>query len=585
MAKLSVIIPSRNEMFLARTIENCLTSMKGDTEVIAILDGAWANPPVVDDPRVRLIHHSVAIGQRAATNEGVRLSSAEYVMKLDAHCILSEGFDIGLMDIISKAGTNVAVVPRQYNLHAFNWRCKKCGVETYQGPTPVVCGEQHNDGKPVKGCGGKEFEQVIVWKPRWSRRTEAWRFDHNLHFQYWPEYSSRKEFASDLIETMSFIGACWAMRKDQWEAIDGLDESHGSWGQMGTEIACKQWLSGAKLLTYKHVWYSHLFRTQGGDFSFPYPNPGVERARARSKDLWLNNAWPKQKHPLSWLISKFKPIVDWHDPAGAEVLKQVEAAGKAFYARPSVVPSADKKISALDGETGRSRAPLKSLVYYTDSRLPDRILKPATAQLNLCCNGHELITVSLKPFALGKNITLARVRGYETMFQQILAGLEAAKGKYVFLCEHDILYHPSHFDFIPPRDDVFYYNRNTWKLDVNTGRALFYLCDQTSGLCADRILLIDHYKKRLQAVADAGGYSRNMGFEPGTNRWALSVDPHGSAHWLSPSPNIDLRHEGNLTRTRWSQDEFRNKSTCQGWKFSDEIPGWGKALEIIKRFV
>ena len=63
---LSVIIPSRNEMFLKQTIDSVIANIEGDTEVIAILDGAWADPPIPDHPRVRLIHHAVAIGQRAA---------------------------------------------------------------------------------------------------------------------------------------------------------------------------------------------------------------------------------------------------------------------------------------------------------------------------------------------------------------------------------------------------------------------------------------------------------------------------------------------------------------------------------------
>ena len=43
---LSILIPARNEMFLARTIEDILTNIEGNTEIIAILDGCWADPPI-----------------------------------------------------------------------------------------------------------------------------------------------------------------------------------------------------------------------------------------------------------------------------------------------------------------------------------------------------------------------------------------------------------------------------------------------------------------------------------------------------------------------------------------------------------
>jgi len=94
---LSVLIPSRNEMFLAKTIENVLSNIRGDTEIIAVCDGSWPDPPIQDDPRVTLIHVSKPIGQRAATNEAARLSRAKFIMKLDAHCKVDEGFDIKLM--------------------------------------------------------------------------------------------------------------------------------------------------------------------------------------------------------------------------------------------------------------------------------------------------------------------------------------------------------------------------------------------------------------------------------------------------------------------------------------------------------
>jgi glycosyltransferase involved in cell wall biosynthesis len=118
----SVLIPARNEMFLRQTIEDVLAHMEADTEVIAVADGAWPDPPIVDHPRVILVHHSESIGQRAATNEAARISRAKYIMKLDAHCALDQGFDKKLMAPY-EAGEldhNVTTIPRQYNLHAFD---------------------------------------------------------------------------------------------------------------------------------------------------------------------------------------------------------------------------------------------------------------------------------------------------------------------------------------------------------------------------------------------------------------------------------------------------------------------------------
>ena len=303
MRDLSVIIPARNEIFLAKTIERVLATIEADTEVIAICDGYWPDPPIVDHPRVNVLHYTESIGQRAATNAGARLSTAKYVMKLDAHCDLDQGFDRKLIEDCQPDWT---MVPMMFNLHGFDWQCKNCGHRTYQGPKLIHCEQCKQDS---------EHEMVVVWKPRRARLTVSWRFDSDMHFQYWREHGRRPECKGKIIDTMSFIGACWFMERDRYWYLEGLDEGHGSWGQVGTEVACKSWLSGGRLCTTKKTWFSHMFRTKNDGFSFPYPMSGnqIKRAQDYSKDLWLNNKWPRAVRPLSWLVDKFKPVPGWEN--------------------------------------------------------------------------------------------------------------------------------------------------------------------------------------------------------------------------------------------------------------------------------
>lgn len=159
------------------------------------------------------------------------------------------------------------------------------------------------------------------------------------------------------------------------------------------------------------------------------------------------------------------------------------------------------------------------------------------------------------------------------MFRQILAGLEALETDVAFLCEHDVLYAPHHFQFTPPRDDCYFYDLAVWKLDAATGRAITYETKQTSGLCANRELLIRHYRERVRRV-EAEGFSRKMGFEPGSHRRPERVDDVPSDVWRSPVPNVDIRHTTNLTQSRWSTAEFRDQRNCRGWQESDRVPGW-----------
>ena len=274
-------------MFLKNTIDDILSNIEADTEIIVILDGAWPTEPIPQHERVTMIYHNTSIGQRAAINEGVRLSRAKFIMKCDAHCAFDKGFDRKLMENCEKDWT---VVPRMYNLHVFDWECKKCKHRYYQGPIPTKCEKCDNT---------TEFQMILVWTPRWNRMSDFYRFDSNLHFQYWGACKDRWKETDMIVETMSLLGACFFMHRERYWEIDGSDEEHGSWGQQGTEIACKTWLSGGRLVTNRNTWFSHMFRTQDG-FGFPYQLSGrdVEKARARSKDMWFNNKWPKAIHTL-----------------------------------------------------------------------------------------------------------------------------------------------------------------------------------------------------------------------------------------------------------------------------------------------
>ena len=131
-----------------------------------------------------------------------------------------------------------------------------------------------------------------------------------------------------------------------------------------------------------------------------------------------------------------------------------------------------------------------------------------------------------------------------------------------------------------PKNDKYYYNINVWKVDYKTGHALHYDCQQTSGLCANRELLIQHYRERVRRV-EAEGFTRRMGFEPGTHGRKERVDDYRAESWKSEYPNVDIRHDKNLTPSRWKKEQFRNQRYTKGWKESDEVPGWGKGLEIL----
>src|SRR3990172_3969603 len=115
----SVIIPSRNEPFLQQTIQSLLDNATGEIEIIAVLDGYWPNPQLINDSRLILIHTGKVKGMRGVINAGVAVAHGEYILKCDAHCMFDKAYDSVLS---SDCENNWIVVPRRYRLDPYEWK-------------------------------------------------------------------------------------------------------------------------------------------------------------------------------------------------------------------------------------------------------------------------------------------------------------------------------------------------------------------------------------------------------------------------------------------------------------------------------
>ena len=161
---------------------------------------------------------------------------------------------------------------------------------------------------PIHGvCNGTEFKRNVVWKPRRGTRNNSYRFNRQLEFKYFQEWKGRNK--GKITETMSLQGSCFMATRENYWKNELCDESWGSWGGQGAEVAIKTWLSGGRVVVNNDTWYAHMFRTRPG-FSHPYPNPGKEQQRAKNtlREIFLNDSWPKAVRTLDWLVEKFKQI-------------------------------------------------------------------------------------------------------------------------------------------------------------------------------------------------------------------------------------------------------------------------------------
>jgi len=210
---------------------------------------------------------------------------------------------------------------------------------------------------------------------------------------------------------------------------------------------------------------------------------------------------------------------------------------------------------------------MRGIIFYTDSQLDEKIasvVRERILKANL-----PIISVSLKPLNFGKNIVMEGKRGYVTMMKQIILALENSTTDYVFFTEHDVLYNPSHFDFIPPRDDIFYYNSNVWRWLLGSDKVVRH--DRMlplSCMCANRQLALNFYHYRMEKIMEAGldafssrepDLARKWGYEPGTKkkkRGGLTDDDFDT--WSSKDPVIDIRHRGTFSPPKATLESFKH---------------------------
>ena len=311
MRDLSILIPARSEEFLKNTIEDILKNIEADTEVIATLDGEWADPPLEQHDRVNLIYVNPSIGQRAGQNIACRLSRAKYVMKMDAHCSVDKGFDRKMIEGFEKVKGNVVMLPIMRNLWAFDWKCYRCGWKTYQDKGPKECGQ----------CGNKNhLKKKMLWVGKNRPQSDSYCFNSVPTFCYFGDYRKREEYKKDkeergITETMSIQGSCFMCPRELYWDFDLCDEGLGNWGHQGIEVACKTWLRGGRVLVNHSTWYAHMFRTKPGKgFGFPWPVSGRDQKEVK-KRVWkyITSGFPGQKYPVSWLVEKFWPVTGWSE--------------------------------------------------------------------------------------------------------------------------------------------------------------------------------------------------------------------------------------------------------------------------------
>ena len=283
---ISVIIPHRVDTYLNRTINDLLLKAEGEIEIIVVCDGVWPEP--IQDKRVIYLHQGTvhnSLGMRAGINAGVAISKGQYIMKIDEHCMVDQGFDVKLK---ADCEDNWVVIPRRYRLDADKWQI----IEDGRPPIDYMMIDYPYQRMYDKTCGlhGAEDRQ---------------------------RYHDKKDILIDDVMTMQ--GSCYFMSRKHWDnCIKEMDdENYGPFTQEAQEISNKTWLSGGRVIVNKKTWYAHFHKGRTGK-GYGFSTAQYQKhAEANEKGrLYCINYWLYTKdylYDFEWLIKKFWPLKGWTD--------------------------------------------------------------------------------------------------------------------------------------------------------------------------------------------------------------------------------------------------------------------------------
>lgn len=273
---LSIIIPSKNELFLQRTIQDVLEKATGEIEIFPVLDGY--EPPaheIIHDPRVFYVRLPATdySKKRHAINHVVNdLSHGDYVMALDGHCMMAKGFDTQL---INDHQPNWVQIPRRNRLDAEHWSLQP----------------QSDNRPPI------DYE-YIMWDPILR--------DLGMHGFKWDERTlERSKILLDV--TLTFQGSCWFMTKAWFKERGFMSTNYQGWGQEAEEISFETWMNGGRVITNKNTWYAHLHK--GNKYGRMYHLSKAENLKSYEYafNLWIR----ERKAFFISLIKQFAPLPGW----------------------------------------------------------------------------------------------------------------------------------------------------------------------------------------------------------------------------------------------------------------------------------
>jgi hypothetical protein len=273
---ISIVIPSKNEIFLKKTIEDVLIKSVGAVEIFPVLDGYdIPKNEYIDDPRVKYV--KLELTRHCKKRHGINLvlnnmSKGKYVMSLDAHCMLAHGWDEVLLKDLND---NEVVLPRRHRLDAENW-----------------CLQNQVDSRPPI-----DYEYI------------QWPLKHNPVSFHGFKWDSRtlERWNIPIDETMLIQGSFWLMHKTWFQKCGFMDIKYQGWGSEGEEVCLQTYKNGGRVLSNKNTYFAHLHKGAKYGRMYFLPKSETTASIVYAYDLWVH----QNKDFFIKYIERFWPLPGW----------------------------------------------------------------------------------------------------------------------------------------------------------------------------------------------------------------------------------------------------------------------------------
>ena len=220
-----------------------------------------------------------------------------------------------------------------------------------------------------------------------------------------------------------------------------------------------------------------------------------------------------------------------------------------------------------------------TIIFLTANKVPKKWAEFHKEKLMEAVGVFPIITVSMEPLDWGINILQDKPYSASNIYFQMLRGAKAASTEYIGVAEDDMLYPKEHFEYRPP-PDTFAYNMNKFSL-FTWGRPTYFWKDRVSNstLIASRRLVIEALEERFNKYPDGtpDGITGELGRQNVEDK--LGLTHHKSAWFSTDISVIRIDHEYGIDRL--TRTHRKRKGILQAY----DIPYWGKAEDLIKKFV